>query len=284
MRVFISYRRQDNAHAAGRIFDHLAHRLGDELVFKDVYSIPDGSDFGQYIRQSIEASDIVLAVIGEHWLTIDDEHGKRRLDQPQDFVRKELEYSIQRKMAIIPILIDSASMPHSDELPESLRVLATLQAAHLRDSDFRYDFERLFGVIKQYEERKRENITLSAPESPNDKITGEHLALIYSCWRAPQYDERWRGQEVYRFDIIVEASPAVLDSIEKVVYLLPPAWPPSSSPKEVLDRALAFGLKELTWADLLARARIHIRDQEEAVHLSCYVRLSQHGPRLVRAT
>ena len=172
----------------------------------------------------MRASDIVLAVIGEHWLTIDDEHGKRRLDQPQDFVRKELEYSIQRKMAIIPILIDSASMPHSDELPESLRVLATLQAAHLRDSDFRYDFERLFGVIKQYEERKRENITLSAPESPNDKITGEHLALIYSCWRAPQYDERWRGQEVYRFDIIVEASPAVLDSIEKVVYLLPPAW------------------------------------------------------------
>ena len=261
IRVFISYRRQDNAHAAGRIFDHLAQRLGSELVFKDVYSIPHGSDFEQYIKQSIESSDIVLAVIGELWLTIEDEHGKRRLDDPKDFLRKELEYSIQRKMAIIPILVDRASMPHPDELPSSLRLLTTRQAAHLRDSDFKYDFERLFEVIKQYEQRKRDNIALSAPGSANDKITGEHLALIYSCWRAPQHDERWQGHEVYRFDIIVESSPAVLDSIEKVVYLLPPAWPPSSSPKEVMDRASAFGLKELTWADLLARARVHIRDQ-----------------------
>jgi hypothetical protein len=213
---------------------------------------------------------------------MDAEHGGRRLDDPNDLLRQELEHAIQKRRAIIPILIDAACMPRSDELPTTLQVLAKLQAPRLRDSDFKHDIERLFKVIEQYEQKKSDNITLSFPEYVDDKITGEHLALIYSCWRAPQFDEKWRGHEVYRFDVIVEAAPTVLDSIEKVEYRLPPAWPPSSSPKEVFDRPSAFGLKELTWADLLARARVYIRDQEEPIYLSCHIRLSQHGPRLVR--
>jgi hypothetical protein len=280
-RIFISYRREDNRHAAGRIFDQLVQRLGDESVFKDVHSIPPSTDFEQYIKESIRAADIALVVMGEHWLTISDDHGNRRLDDPEDLVRKELEYCIQSRIGIIPVLVDTASMPDVDELPSSLRLLTKLQAAHLRDRDFKYDFENLFEAIKQYEERKRQNIALTAPESSNEKITGEHLALIYSCWRAPQHDQRW-GQEVYRFDIILEAAQTVLQQVERVVYLLPPAWP--TSPKEVGDRASAFGLKELTWGDLLARARVHIRNQEEPVYLSCYVRLSQHGPRLVKVS
>jgi hypothetical protein len=128
----------------------------------------------------------------------------------------------------------------------------------------------------QYQERRPD------PPAPiSDKISGEHLALIYSCWRAPHYDERFPGHEVYRFDIIIEADPRLLDRIEKVVYLLPPAWP--TSPEEVTDRDSFFGLKERTWADLLARAKVQLRDQEKPVFLSCYVRLSQHGPRLVKA-
>jgi len=67
-RVFISYRRQDSAHAAGRIFDHLAQRLGDEVVFRDVETIPEGTDYEEYIKSSITRCDILLAVIGERWL------------------------------------------------------------------------------------------------------------------------------------------------------------------------------------------------------------------------
>jgi hypothetical protein len=280
-RVFISYRRQDSAHAAGRIFDHLAQRLGDEVVFRDVDTIPEGTDYEEYIKSSITRCDILLAVMGERWLAVNAESGTRRLDDPKDLLRRELEYAIQKRRAIIPVLIDAASMPDPNELPSTLQALTKLQAAHLRDSDFRHDFDRLYEVIKKYDQRKDDNITAKTPESPNDRITGEHLALLYSCWRAPQFDQNWPGHELYRFDIVVEAAPAVLDSIEKVEYRLPPAWPSSSSPKEVLDKSSAFGLKELTWADLLARARVYIRDQDEPIYLSCHVRLSEHGPRLI---
>ncbi|HEY7164624.1 MAG TPA: toll/interleukin-1 receptor domain-containing protein [Candidatus Binatia bacterium] len=281
-RVFISYRRQDSAHAAGRIFDHLAQRLGDDVVFRDVDKIPEGTDYEQYIKSSITRCDILLAVIGERWLAVDPQRGTRRLDDPNDLLRRELEYAVQKRRAIIPVLVDAASMPNPDELPGPLQALTKLQAAHLRDSDFRHDFDRLFQVIETYEQKKDENITAQPPESLGDRITGEHLALLYSCWRAPQFDQQWGGRALYRFDIVLEAAPAVLDRIEKVEYRLPPAWPASSSPKEVVDKPSGFGLKELTWADLLARARVFIHGQDEPIYLSCHVRLSEHGPRLVQ--
>jgi hypothetical protein len=146
-----------------------------------------------------------LAVIGERWLAVNAESGTRRLDDSNDLLRRELEYALQRRRAIIPVLIDAASMPDPNELPSTLQALTKLQAAHLRDSDFRHDFDRLYEVIKKYDQRKGDNITAKTPESPNDRITAEHLALLYSCWRAPQFDQNWPGNELYRFDIVVEA-------------------------------------------------------------------------------
>lgn len=103
--------------------------------------------------------------------------------------------------------------------------------------------------------------------------------MINSSWRAPKYDAQYSGHEVYRFDVILAGDPAVLGRVEKIVYMLPPAWP--TSPKEVDSKTSLFGLKDLAWADLLVRARVYIQNQLDPVYLSSWIRLTQDGIHLV---
>ena len=126
----------------------------------------------------------------------------------------------------------------------------------------------------------RENVSVTVPDSRTEQITAEHFALIHSCWRAAKHDERFPGHRVYRFDVILAAGPDVLDQVERVIYFLPPAWP--TSPQTINDRKSSFGLKELAWADLLVRAQVFVRGQRDAVYLSCYVRLTEEGPKLIQ--
>lgn len=114
---------------------------------------------------------------------------------------------------------------------------------------------------------------------PTDLLTGEHFALIHSSWRAAKHDARF-NQRVYRFDVLLDGAAALLDRVESVTYLLPPAWP--TSPVTVVDRRSAFGLKELAWADVLVRAKVRVKDQETAIPMSAFVRLTDAGQRLVR--
>ena len=85
--VFISYRRQETSHLAGRLYDRLAERFGEDRVFMDVDSIEPGLDFSDAIQQAVGSSDVLLALIGRNWLTATDEAGRRRLDDPDDLVR-----------------------------------------------------------------------------------------------------------------------------------------------------------------------------------------------------
>jgi hypothetical protein len=279
MRVFICYRRDDSSYAADTLYAYLVQRLGTESVFLDASSIPAGANWEASIFQFIEHADVALVVIGPHWVRALDERGARRLESADDQLRRELELALRCGVDLIPVLLDRASMPLAADLPESLQIMTRLQAERLgRGSAFDVDAQRLLQAVRHYEGKRRHNAAVPAP-GVAQKITGEHLALIYSCWRAPAHDARFPGHEVYRFDVIIAAEAPVLEEIEKVVYLLPPAWP--TSPCEIADPASAFGLQELTWADLLVRARVHLRHQDEPVFLSCYVRLAQHGPRLV---
>ena len=119
-RIFISYRRDETAYPAGWLYDRLADHYGGGQVFKDVDSIELGDDFVQVITRAVGSCDVLLALIGEQWLTITDEHGRRRLDDPDDFVRLEIEAALTRNVRVIPILVDGARMPRADELPPSL--------------------------------------------------------------------------------------------------------------------------------------------------------------------
>jgi hypothetical protein len=146
-RIFISYRRQETAYPAGWLYDRLAGRFGGGQVFKDVDSIQLGDDFVEVITRAVGSCDVLLALIGDRWLTITDEHGGRRLDDPNDFVRLEIEAALTRKVRVIPILVDGARMPNANELPDSLVKLARRQALELSPARFEFDSSRLFDVL-----------------------------------------------------------------------------------------------------------------------------------------
>jgi TIR domain len=148
-RIFISYRRDDTAYAAGWLFDRLVDEFGPEQVFKDMDSIALGDDFVDAITAAVSSTDVLLALIGDKWLGMVDEHGERRLDDPDDFVRLEIEAALERDVRVIPILVEGARMPRSEELPQSVAALARRQALELTSSRFSSDTRTLLSVLEK---------------------------------------------------------------------------------------------------------------------------------------
>lgn len=143
--IFISYRRADSANFTGRIHDRLVNVFGDRSVFRDVYDIPAGSDFRAVLEKETGNCDFLLAIIGPKWASITDDKGNRRLHDPNDFVRIEVEAALKRpKTRVIPVLVEGAVMPQPEQLPESLRDLCFRNAVGVRnDPDFPHDMEML---------------------------------------------------------------------------------------------------------------------------------------------
>src|SRR5574341_1955028 len=122
--IFISYRREDTAGHAGRLFDRLRARFGRERVFMDVEGIEAGADFVEAIEGAVGSCDVLLAMIGKEWLRCTDRSGRRRLDDPHDFIRLETAAAFRRKVRVIPVLVEDADIPGPDDLPEDLKPLA----------------------------------------------------------------------------------------------------------------------------------------------------------------
>jgi hypothetical protein len=114
--VFISYRRQESSGLAGRLFDRLAARFGEDRVFMDIDRIELGVDFAEVIAQEVSTCAVLLAVIGPHWLDAADAAGRRRLEDPDDIVRLEIQAALDRDIRVIPILVDGATMPRPQQL------------------------------------------------------------------------------------------------------------------------------------------------------------------------
>jgi hypothetical protein len=129
-RIFISYRRADASWPVRWLSDWLAGRFGAGTAFLDADSIRPGDDFPAEIEAAVGACAVLLAVIGPQWLTAEGDAG-RRLDDPQDWVRLEIQTAIERRIRVIPVLVDGASMPPACELPPSLQPLARRHAITL---------------------------------------------------------------------------------------------------------------------------------------------------------
>jgi len=142
-RIFVSYRRDDAAGDAGRLADHLVRRFGAGRVFLDIDTIEPGSDFTHVLTTSLQQTAAVLVVMGLRWPQIADAEGRRRLDDPNDFVRLEVETALGRGIPVVPVLVQGAPMPRADALPPSLAGLATRQAFSLDHAEFHADAERL---------------------------------------------------------------------------------------------------------------------------------------------
>jgi hypothetical protein len=147
--IFIGYRRDDTGDTVGRIYDKLCDRFGREHVYKDVDKTPVGTDFGAHILGVVPRCRVFLAVIGKQWLEVRTPEGGRRIDDPQDWVRIELETALNTPgLQVVPVLVNDAVIPGEKELPESLRGLSVLNAAKVRrDPDFHIDMERLINAI-----------------------------------------------------------------------------------------------------------------------------------------
>ncbi len=145
--VFINYRREDSSGYAGRLFDILSAHFGRQNTFMDLDAIQGGDDFTAVIEEKISVSGVLVAVIGCQWLTVADENGTRRLDNPRDFVRLEIAKALERGIKVIPVLVGGAAIPHAEDLPDDLRALCERQAVEVRDSHFHSDAEQLVDVL-----------------------------------------------------------------------------------------------------------------------------------------
>jgi TIR domain len=160
-KVFINYRRGDEPGFAGRLFDRLEQAFQSHQLFMDVDSIAPGRDFIRELEDQVDQCDVLLAIIGQDWVSAKDDQGYRRLDKPDDFVRIEIESGLKLGKRVIPVLINNAQMPSADLLPEPLKPLARRNAVGLTHDRF----EELRDPAEYFDE---------VPSAKSDKEMVEH--------------------------------------------------------------------------------------------------------------
>jgi pterin-4a-carbinolamine dehydratase len=145
--AFISYRREDSALAARYICEMICRQFGTTSVFLDVEGIDSGEEFPARIMTELERATVVLALIGPHWLAVTDKYGRRRIDKPDDWVRQELTYALQR-CVVIPTLLLETPLPDREALDDALVSLRTRQVLKLRDDTWHDDLIRLMSRLE----------------------------------------------------------------------------------------------------------------------------------------
>jgi hypothetical protein len=176
--IFVSYRRDETAAHAGRLADRLVDHFGESQVFMDVDSIGLGLDFVQVLQDAVGACELMLVMIGPGWVS-------PRLEEPEDYVRIEVETALERSIRVVPILVAGAQLPQAAALPESLQPLTRRQAFELGDATFRADatelLDRLDNVLTPVPARA------PAPRSDEDPLLAafEPLREVAGVFIAP---------------------------------------------------------------------------------------------------
>ena len=149
-RIFISYRREDSSGHVLALLPSLRSHFGADRIFKDTDNIPPGADFLKFIKSELESCSVLLAIIGREWLTIQDPRlQRRRLDNPDDFLRVEVATALKNeRIRVIPILIERAPMPAAQDLPSDLSELAFRNAVELSDGRWESDVRLLIEAIE----------------------------------------------------------------------------------------------------------------------------------------
>jgi cellulose biosynthesis protein BcsQ len=146
--IYISYRREDTSGFAGLLYDALSSRFGPERVFTDVATLSPGVDFVELVESRVRRSSVVLVLVGPRWLSATDASGRRRIDDPEDFLRGEVAAALEGGGRVIPVLVEGATMPARSELPPELEGLARRQALELNPERLAYDLQRLITAIE----------------------------------------------------------------------------------------------------------------------------------------
>jgi TIR domain len=259
-RIFVSYRRDDAPGFVRALLVPLRARFGRERVFKDTDNIPPGQDFVEAIHQELESCRVLLAIIGSEWSTIQDARKQRRLDDPNDTLRIEVAAALKNEnITVVPVLVDHAIMPRSEELPEDLSALARRNALELSDTRWDSDVERLVraievicgeapvqtrakdpsgGGFERLEVRRKRQLAehiSAAQEALNSK---DYQACLAACERAVWLDP----QDSEARDLAARAQAAldekgIQDSLDEARHTL--ASGQLSAASEAIDHALA---------------------------------------------
>jgi TIR domain len=147
-RIFVCYRRTDAPAHAGRIYDRLVERFGTDNVYRDLDSTTPGADFAEVINETIAKCDALVAVIGRHWRSVAPPwHRGRWQDHSQDWVLREIAAALERNVRVVPVLVEGATMPHSDELPEDVKMFARRHALELSETVWALPLDRLMDSL-----------------------------------------------------------------------------------------------------------------------------------------
>ena len=146
--IFLSYRREDSAGHAGRIYDRLVAHIGEGAVFRDIDGIAPGQDFVRVIEDRLRGAAAAVVVIGPKWLSCVGADGRRRLDDAGDFVRLEVATSLRTGACVIPVLVAGARMPREEDLPADLQALARANAITISEELFEESAGRLIRALE----------------------------------------------------------------------------------------------------------------------------------------
>ncbi|MGJ7506130.1 CHAT domain-containing protein [Variovorax sp. GT1P44] len=211
LKVFISYRRAESEGWVRVLDAQLAKALGRDQVFCDVHSLLPGSRFEDHIRAWVTQSQVMLVIIGTLWTKVVGADGQRRLLDPKDLVRKEVELALGRRLIVVPVLVGDARVPLPEELPPRMRRLVDHSAASLRPASFDTDVAQL---VEQLVEIGREvsasndgaaNGEASPPAAPMDRASGLSP-------EASNGDPRATGEDIERSVGVAHVSAVAGDS------------------------------------------------------------------------
>ena len=146
--IFISYRREDTKAYARLLSAALGDRFGPEQVFRDIDTMAPGVNFPAAITEAVGSCDVLLALIGNQWLTAT-QNGRRRLDNPDDYVRREIVAALGRDILVVPVLIEDARIPDRGDLPEAIAPLVDRNVHRLTDEGWNDGVERLLDALAQ---------------------------------------------------------------------------------------------------------------------------------------
>jgi tetratricopeptide (TPR) repeat protein len=200
-KIFINYRRGDEPGFTQALFARLEQAFPSDQLFMDVDNIPPGEDFVRMLDTQVAQCDALLAVIGKGWLNATDENGNRRLDDPNDFVRIEIESALKQGKRVIPILVNDARMPRPDDLPESVRPLTRRNAVRLTHERFRADAQ---GLVKALQRNLEEAEALRA-QADRERKQEEEAARLRSLEQLQAEARRRTDEDARRKQADVEA-------------------------------------------------------------------------------
>ncbi len=235
MLAVISYRRADSQDIAGRIADHLRHRLGDRQVFLDTGSIPAGADFRHTIQEALRRRGVLVAIVGPEWMAA--RHGApERINDPDDPVRMEIATALANGLPIIPVLVNGAAMPAASELPDDLKDFAYRNALTVdRGRFFHRDADELVREIGALVPRRAWRGRVAAA------LVGAAAALVVGWVAVP--DSAWRG-------LLRMAAPAPSSDVEVASFRTPEGRPELDYIRQKVER---------NFVDLFSDAKLRVR-------------------------